>query len=205
MSTGGRTTKLRLLVKAAIIVSVSILGFAGIWLYCGFVNELSLKYVDDLRGYPLSQIQGTLGTVDDGTYSERMSLLREFNPCYSAIFPEHISDGESKFFFFAETVKTWRNCFDRWEVYLSCEWSEEKYAFEKARLENHSDRSADSLKRDDLFALCAFVYEYSSGRFAYTLFDESTFSIHYVFLCEVGSIEDIVFDRLYAPTKPWRG
>lgn len=187
-----------------IIILSSVIGFAGIWFLVAFINVSSLKYVDDLKGYSLSKIQGHVEVIDFESYSQEISSLKgDKNPVYGSMFPESVPNNRVSFFCYSETVKPNRNYFDRWEVYACCEWNEKDYINETNRLKDFAGFGNGPTIRNDLFPFTSFVYTYQSGEFLYTLFDESSFSIYYIFLCEIGSIENIVFDRALAPTKPW--
>ena len=199
----------RRLIKATLIASSVLAAILGVWLMIYFVEVTSLIYVDDLRAYSLSKIQGSVEEVDRDAYSRMLSPLRGDGKksttalVYSPLFPESVPSVGTEAFLFAETVKPERSYFDRWEVYVRCLWSEEGFASEKLRLESFSGPGKGPTARADLFPLPSLVYKYESGKFLYALLDESTFSIHYIYLCEVGSIDNIVFEKRLAPTKPW--
>lgn len=198
-----KTRQLKRGTKVLLIIFVGLFTFLGIWTTVYFVNVSSLTYVDDLNGYSLSRIKGSVELVDVDEYSAKIApLLSQKNPVYGAMFPELIPNSGVAGFFYAETVKPTRNYFDRWEVYVCCKWSEDEYINEKTRLENFDGMGGGPFFRTDLFPFPSLVYTYQSGKFLYALLDEPTFSIHYIYLCEVGTIDNIVFDKKLAPTKP---
>lgn len=188
----------RRILKISMIVCIAFSAWLALWFLIPTIENCFLRYVDDLDGYALSSIQGNVEEVGDDEYLQKKSPICAHKTIYCLMFPEHIPAEGAPFFFFSETVKSYRDFSDRFEIYLCCEWGDEKYAAERERL-----KDLGLSERDDLFPLPSFVYRYDYGHFLYALFDQSNNAIHYIYLSEVGSIENVVFDRSLAPTKAW--
>lgn len=119
------------------------------------------------------------------------------------IFPSMIKEGSIKGFFFAEKHYTDEGDISRSELYI--EWSfvnNKSYEEEVQRISSIANNDKQVLLSYDLFSLPSYIAEYQwlSG-FEYALIDEENLIIRYIYLKEVGTYYQIVFDNEYAPHK----
>lgn len=208
MSNPTKSTIKKIAIRFSVIFLVGLVGLVGSWMLAFLVNVSSLEYVHYLRGYSLARIQGKVEEVDSEAYSNLLSKLygeEESIPAFAKMFPQSVPEHGTTAFLFTEIVKPYHQYFYRLEVYVCCVWDKEDFFIEKLRLENSNGYGGIPRSRDDLFPLPSLIYKYEAARFLYTLIDEQNYSIHYIYLCEIGFIDNVVFDRNYAPTKPWIG
>ena len=117
------------------------------------------------------------------------------------ILPDNVSSGMVDYFFYKETIKTYKDI-DRYEIYVSCIWDESSFNGEKERLVSLSGYNGKPVMSGNLFCFPSCVYYYNDDSlYWYVLFDESSLKIHYVMLSEIGSFDEIVFNKELAPTK----
>ena len=192
----------RNLIKIPIIVSLSIASFVGVACFASWVDGKSVKYVSYLDGYELRQIGGKPETITKEQYkATKDSIKQEAGNSRICIFPDTIPGESSDFYYFAENVKLRNGRTDRWELYLSCIWSDEQFAFEYDRLRSAEGHKVSPLFSNNLFPYPASVFYFWSATYIYALFDESLKRIYYIAFSEVGHISNIVFDRSLAPAK----
>ena len=195
-------------VKVLIIVFGSFLGaISSLWIIGGIstlIKNSSIHYVERLKDYKLSKIVGKVGRIESDEYTKKIKEITTINN-YRAyeidMLPKDIPS-ETNYFFFAETVQPNKNFHDRFERFLECKWREEEFELECKRLESIHNGGKYVLYSEDLFTLPAFVIQYNySAIFEYALIDKSDFKIYYIWMDEIGSLENIVFDMSFAPTK----
>ena len=213
--------RMRKRTKIALIVSLSVIGSHILFLGAYFTIDwlcfdLPLKLTEDLRGYPLSVIQGSPERISQDEWNETLARMSERFPSnYLALvgfWPQEIPEEGTESFFFHEDVKYRNKSSPRDEWYLSCVWDSARFQAEKERLLSISGpfikgilptfHEKKALGSQDLFPLpaCIFVYN-DQAIFQYAIFDEVELRIHYIFLDEIGSLDSIVFDKNLAPTK----
>ena len=171
------------------------------------IDDLTLRYTsDELRFRSFAPIEGSVERISCDEYFDKLELFSNEAPMTAGMFPSAIPDEGSTFFFFSESFRQFLRRHDsyRTEIYLSCPLLEKQYEDEKNRLQLYETTTGNSCHpRDGLFPFPAYIYLYNDGRFLYSLLDEPNLTIHYIFLWEIGSIDNVAFDRTLAPTKPW--
>ena len=117
------------------------------------------------------------------------------------ILPDNVSSGMVDYFFYKETIETYMEV-DRYEIYVSCTWDEASFNNEKERLMSLTGHLRNPIMSNDLFCYpaCVYLYNYRSI-YWYVLFDEPNLKMHYVMLSEIGSLDEVVFNKELAPTK----
>lgn len=122
------------------------------------------------------------------------------------IFPsELICENYNYFYYIEKSYIDFRTDF-RAEIFLKCKYSKENYEIELERISKFGSQITSVKKTavyvDNLLNLPAYVISYNAwSRFSYVLIDEENLSLIYVYLYDVKTMDNIVFDSLYAPSK----
>ena len=200
-------TKKTFWIYLIIIVCVAAIAYgtwSGIVHYIISNNPYSLEYVCFLHGYDLSLIQGKPTAISKEKYATKIKTIKEETPFLPVeyLFPDEISNNEAIFFYFAETITPRSVSFYRIELYVECRWNFEEFEEEKERLETIEADQGNSILSNSLFQLPSYILVYNSiSHFHYALIDEDNYLIRYISLVEIGSLDNIVFDMEFAPTK----
>ncbi len=122
------------------------------------------------------------------------------------IFPKELKCTEAYFFNYYKPISSSAGDTYRSEVYLECVYEIDTYNEEIERISNINKEWSKYTKRsvyvEDLFNLPAYVTIYNhDGKFVYALLDSSANRIIYIAFHDVKTIDNIVFDRAYAPYK----
>lgn len=187
--------------RLIIIIAIAMLVFPIIVFGLFWLQGLSLSYVDDLKyyQYKFSAITGEPFHLSKKAYIEKYELKEEIS---SDIFPKSSPDEGLFYYFFAESVKPNHDYDDRWEIYVNCRWNDKDYQSEKERLSSLTGFNRQTpLISYDLFSLPSYVFVYRSGVFKYAIYNDDDNSIFYIFLKEIGSLDNVVFDHSLAPQK----
>ena len=134
------------------------------------------------------------------------SRKTEHNESKKEIFPTELHCDEAYFFNYYIAINSDAGPQYRSEVYLECVYEIDTYNEEIERLGNINEEWSEYTKRsvyvEDLFNLPAYVTIYNDdGKFVYALLDSSANRIIYIAFHDVKTIDNIVFDRAYAPYK----
>ena len=122
------------------------------------------------------------------------------------IFPSELScESYSYFYYIEKKYIEWTTDF-RAEIFLECQYNEEDYKNELKRIANIGYKETGDYKSpiyvEDLFDLPAYVITYNFlSKFSYVLISEKNFTLIYIYLYDVKSEDNIVFNRQYAPSR----
>lgn len=134
------------------------------------------------------------------------SLFDELCNKYHTVFPLSLIDGYASYFTFYEAIGG-RSFINRYEIYLEWTMPADTFYSEIDRLNNAFYLGYDGERKlvysENLFGLPSYVAKYDTcfSSYEYTIIDEQKKVIFYILLYNIGSIEQIVFSKEYAPTK----
>lgn len=134
------------------------------------------------------------------------SLFDELCNKYHTVFPPALIDGYASYFTFYEAIGG-RSYPNRYEIYLEWTMPADTFYSEVDRLNNAFYLGYDGERKlvysENLFNLPSYVAMYDTcfSSYEYTIIDEQKMTIFYILLYNIGSIEQIVFSKDYAPTK----
>ena len=201
---------LGLALKIASIIQVFLIGFLALVIFGVVINPYgSNSDSDEIRLKSRFHDSDTIikGLVEDITYEEYACVYDDsISKCDSKalIFPSLINEGSVKGFVFMESISNDRGKWHRSEIFV--EWNNlnsESFERECERLASiKSYKNKPLISSSDLFSLPSHVAEYNEdGGFEYALIDKKNNSVKYIYLEDVESYSQIVFDYNYAPHK----
>ena len=166
-------------------------------------DKAEIEYVSELKYYQLSKINGEPTQINIDDYYDNLSSLKSDNKWLSwrtEVFPSIINEEDSEYFFYAETVKPQRDYYDRFEIYLCRHLEQDEFNLEKHRLKNITGPTKSAVFSEDLFNYPCVMFEYNYfSRYEYVLFNEENFTVYYIWIQEIGSLDNVVFDKSIAP------
>ena len=194
---------------ALIIINIVILTM--VFPFCCFLYAMdwkeshAIRYINDLHGYELSKISGTSLKIETDEYANfNKHISDSINNRTTSIFPSTVDvtdDCKLYLFYHLETVKKYRDWYDRIEIYLSCEWPSGEFEKEKERLLSLSGGNKKRcLESQDLFGLVSLVFSYNNGFFTYVSFDDEKQTMHYIYIREID-LDSMIFQENIKPKK----
>lgn len=138
------------------------------------------------------------------------SLFDELCHKYHTVFPPSLIDGYASYFAFYEAIGG-RSYPNRYEIYLEWTMPADTFYSEIDRLNNAFYLGYDGERKlvysENLFNLPSYVGKYNtwSSTYEYAIIEEQKMTIFYIHFRNIGSIEQIVFSKEYAPTKVLNG
>lgn len=144
-------------------------------------------------------IQGEPAFISYENYSNEFEQIKPYKP--AIFFPQEINSGTIECFFYLEKGIVIDGPFTRVEIYLSWMMDADTFYDELVRL-NSINLKKNVCFSKDLFVFDSYVAEYNrlSG-FEYAILDYDNYAIHYVWLNEVGTFEQMVFNDIFKPSK----
>ncbi len=144
-------------------------------------------------------IQGKPRAIDYIDYNTEIEQKIPYE--YNLIFPREISTGNLEFFSFYEDGLIIDGPFKRREVFLSWTMDAATFDNELSRLKSIYLKKPICFSKD-LFASDSYIATYNySSEFEYAIIDYDKSTIYYIWLREVGSLEQMVFDDAFKPSK----
>ena len=169
-----------------------------------YVENSLLSFTDRLIGYEykFSKIVGEPQHITKQSYlQEREKVVMDLDG-RSNLYPTDCPNSGADYYYFGEMIKPSDWFVDRCEVYIKCTWDDNTYESEKGRLSLITGpEKRYPLYSQNLFTFPSYIFIFDPGEYLYVLLDENENAIYYIYLLEIGNIENVVFDRSLAPQK----
>jgi hypothetical protein len=153
----------------------------------------------DLSGYKKTPMKGDIKPIQPEDY-DKQTIVSDLRGC--AIFPDALTSGNASMAYFVDPLFA-DYMYKRGQAYLEWSMDETTYHMEANRIKDTEGTwGKKPLRSHDLFPLFSYVSQYNnSGEFEYALLDDSSFTIRYIKMCDVGSMENVFFNTDFAPKK----
>ena len=150
-------------------------------------------------GFKKTPMSGSVEEIDINEY-DRVVIVEKLN--HSMIFPESITTGKISMAFFADPLFADRS-FKRGQAYLEWNMDKDTYEYELERMKNIVGKKNKYVRcSNNLFRLQSYIACYNDdGYFEYALLDENNYTIRYISLCDIESIDNLLFSHDYEPKK----
>lgn len=202
-----RKVKIPLIIIGFVILNLVIASSGFLLIICinDHLNSNQLDFADDsFIGMKKTPIEGIVEDMDINYYDKKdITGLSKAKYTYDyPVFPSNLTNGSAKGFLFIDPLFLDKS-YPRAELYLEWTTNQEMFEKEEERLSEYiAITNKKILLSENLFLLKSYIASYNfDGKFEYAIFDEKTFTIRYIYLCDIGKKENIVFPYEYAPTK----
>ena len=186
------------------LLVTSLTGCFGFRSLKSYFSDMKKKVELEFFGFlnDTCSIKGTVKNFEISSYPfEDLLTVFEYED-KGYLFPQTISDGEIKAFYYKKKDSYLLRDYYRSEFYLSWKMDEPTFASEIARISSIETWCKSPKYTTNLFNLPAYIGIYNYyGEFEYAIVDETNRTLHYIYLFDVKKYNNFVFEKDFQPKR----